>query len=270
MAYNKVFCVIKVYFLLVSLQAFSWGECKFFEECIHIDGQKTQLEIPVSYPKRKESLDSNSAEFILAYDTFEFNLNDSEEAIKIKAKEFCRKGESIICDVLIEKALERQSVMVQRLNGHKIENSNNNLISNDVNQFSETILPNDQIKLNIGGYCTKVGWLNVNIQSSASFRGWMNCIGNVHLIRNMSNLHGIPNSSVEKIYSSHTLEHVPDKTLLMQTIQEWNRVLKQGGILYISVPDIKIIAKLLADDTLSAEDERDLIKLIYGGQKGLC
>lgn len=61
---------------------------------------------------------------------------------------------------------------------------------------------NQRIKLNIGGYCYKEGWLVVNVQTD-TFR---HCIGGVDIFREMHNLSGIPDSSVRSIYASHILE----------------------------------------------------------------
>ena len=50
--------------------------------------------------------------------------------------------------------------------------------------------------------------------------------------------------TVSEIYSSHCLEHFPHvKTL--DVLKEWRRVLKRGGKLYISVPDIDACVVLI-------------------------
>lgn len=48
----------------------------------------------------------------------------------------------------------------------------------------------------------------------------------------------LPDYSVDSIYSSHLLEHMQYKDLL-NFLQECRRVLKQGGIFSVCVPDIR-------------------------------
>ncbi len=43
--------------------------------------------------------------------------------------------------------------------------------------------------------------------------------------------------SVEAIWSSHALEHVP-KAKVVPTLAEWHRVLQPGGLLQLEVPDL--------------------------------
>ena len=59
----------------------------------------------------------------------------------------------------------------------------------------------------------------------------------VHIVsRNIFKLDMIPNDSLDMVYMSHVLEHVP-RNRAIEVIQEMARVLKPDGILRISVPD---------------------------------
>ena len=49
--------------------------------------------------------------------------------------------------------------------------------------------------------------------------------------------------SVSEIYCSHALEHLPHKYTL-DTLKEWHRLLKPGGILYVAVPDFERTVEL--------------------------
>lgn len=44
--------------------------------------------------------------------------------------------------------------------------------------------------------------------------------------------------TVDEIYSSHALEHVPRKRVI-PTLLEWKRVLKPGGTIVLRVPDLE-------------------------------
>lgn len=45
-------------------------------------------------------------------------------------------------------------------------------------------------------------------------------------------------SSVDEIFSSHALEHIPQK-MVVPTLREWKRVIKPGCRITIRVPDLK-------------------------------
>lgn len=47
-----------------------------------------------------------------------------------------------------------------------------------------------------------------------------------------------PDSSIDEIYASHILEHFPHPYTI-SVLTEWRRVLKDGGVLKLSVPDFR-------------------------------
>jgi len=58
------------------------------------------------------------------------------------------------------------------------------------------------------------------------------------------------------IFCSHVLEHLPIRHARL-AVKEWARVLKPGvGKLYLAIPDLEIIIKLMLDPKISS-DERD-------------
>jgi len=57
-----------------------------------------------------------------------------------------------------------------------------------------------------------------------------------HIVGNILDLRRFPSQSVDLIYASHVMEHIP-RNRLEATLREWNRVLKLGGILRFGVPD---------------------------------
>ncbi len=67
----------------------------------------------------------------------------------------------------------------------------------------------------------------------------------------------------EKVYAHSILEHVR-KGERLKFLGEWYRVLKQGGKVWISVPDMRLVAKMLVNSGLA--DSQNLINLIYGEQ----
>lgn len=69
-------------------------------------------------------------------------------------------------------------------------------------------------------------------------------------IGTMTDMSAIDDAFVDAIFSSHNIEHlyvhqVPD------ALAEFKRVLKPGGILVITCPDLQEVAKLIAEDKLN-------------------
>lgn len=58
----------------------------------------------------------------------------------------------------------------------------------------------------------------------------------------MWNLLSFEDNSVDEIYSSHALEHIPQK-MVIPTLSEWKRVLKPGGTIILRVPDLEWCCK---------------------------
>ncbi|RHY03188.1 hypothetical protein DYB25_012646, partial [Aphanomyces astaci] len=126
--------------------------------------------------------------------------------------------------------------------------------------FSEKViyLPHNYI-VNDHKQVYRQGWTVVNIQP----------LPHVDLVREMKHLHGIADSSVTAIYSSHALEHCgygAHAADVEATLAEWFRVLKPGGALFVSVPDLSVLATLFVDPTLTPHERFHVMRMIYGGQ----
>jgi len=67
--------------------------------------------------------------------------------------------------------------------------------------------------------------------------------------------------TVDLLYASHCLEHI-SYLHTREVLVEWYRVLKPGGVLRISVPDLD---RLIEIYTASGCDIRPVIGLLYGG-----
>lgn len=70
----------------------------------------------------------------------------------------------------------------------------------------------------------------------------LNSLGNNVMVHNLAN--GIPfeNNSIDVVYHSHLFEHL-DKPIAYAFLIEIKRVLKSGGILRISVPDMEFLCR---------------------------
>lgn len=75
----------------------------------------------------------------------------------------------------------------------------------------------------------------------------------------------MPEESCEEIYASHVLEHF-SRDMGRELIFRWVKMLKRGkGILWIAVPDIEIISKMV-DNITNPSLKNDWIKIMYGWQ----
>ena len=70
--------------------------------------------------------------------------------------------------------------------------------------------------------------------------------GNPDLVLDMADLSKIPTDSMEAVYLSHALEHI-DQHKVEIALKGFYRVLKNGGMAKIIVPNMKIPAKLIAE-----------------------
>jgi ubiquinone/menaquinone biosynthesis C-methylase UbiE len=70
-------------------------------------------------------------------------------------------------------------------------------------------------------------------------------------------------NSVDMVYSCHILEHFPRKDIV-NILKEWNRVMKKGSVIYISVPDFDKVV----DHYIETGNIEDIEGFLNGGQKG--
>ena len=68
--------------------------------------------------------------------------------------------------------------------------------------------------------------------------------------------------TADEVYACHVLEHFPRCKILL-VLGEWNRVLKQGGLLRLCVPDFQAVVKQYQHTGNLSELEG----LLYGGQR---
>lgn len=110
----------------------------------------------------------------------------------------------------------------------------------------------EKIKLHLGCGTKKIsGFTNIDIREEV----------NPDLIDDIAQLNNIDNNSVDLIYVCHVLEHF-GRHAYMDVLQRWYDVLKDGGVLRVSVPDFGSIVKHYSENG----DTTKLIGLLYGGQ----
>ncbi len=111
-------------------------------------------------------------------------------------------------------------------------------------------------KLHIGGKSKSYGW-EVLDANPASF---------VDHVCNANDLSQFADNTFIQIYASHVVEHLDYKGELLDTLKEWHRALHPGGKIFISVPDLDVLAGLILDKNKLTADERFFVmRMIFGG-----
>lgn len=111
-------------------------------------------------------------------------------------------------------------------------------------------------KLHIGGRARAEGWEVLNALPGPA----------VDHVMNARTLAAFADATFEQIYASHVVEHFDYKDELLATLREWCRVLVPGGLLFVSVPDLDVLARLVIDRQTLTLDERFLVmRMIFGG-----
>lgn len=110
-------------------------------------------------------------------------------------------------------------------------------------------------RLHVGGKVRKEGWEVLNALPGPS----------VDHIGNANDLSRFPDNTFDMIYASHVVEHFDYRDELQRTLCEWLRVLKPGGVLQVSVPDLAVLAALLLDKRLQTIHRYMVMRMIFGG-----
>ncbi|OHA30097.1 MAG: hypothetical protein A3G52_02360 [Candidatus Taylorbacteria bacterium RIFCSPLOWO2_12_FULL_43_20] len=96
--------------------------------------------------------------------------------------------------------------------------------------FFRQELPNNtegKVYINLGsGNNTSAEFTNIN---AVPFR-------HTHIVGDITDLSDLSSNSVDMLYASHVIEHIP-RSQLVRAFREWHRVLKHGTFLRFGVPD---------------------------------
>jgi ubiquinone/menaquinone biosynthesis C-methylase UbiE len=108
------------------------------------------------------------------------------------------------------------------------------------------------MKLHLGCGLKKIeGYINIDIRPDV----------NPDIIDDIYKLNKISNNSVDIIYACHVLEHFGRHDYI-NVLKRWFEILKDGGILRISVPNFQSVNEYYND----TKDLSKLIGFLYGGQ----
>jgi len=117
---------------------------------------------------------------------------------------------------------------------------------------------NQPTKLHLGSGSVYIpGFINVDVDRNLQ----------ADVYDDISKLRKFRDSSYELIYACHVLEHFSHDEV-PHVLKNWTRVLKPGGKIYISVPDIDRIVNIYTEnwEHFQTRGNTPWIGLIYGGQ----
>ncbi|MBF0107962.1 MAG: methyltransferase domain-containing protein [Magnetococcales bacterium] len=113
--------------------------------------------------------------------------------------------------------------------------------------------PDGQVWIHLGcGDLDLPGFINVDARAAP----------HVHIVGDVGDLSRFAEETVDLVYGSHVLEHIAPRRV-PGVLWEWRRVLKPGGILRLSVPDLERIIELY---TLSGGNAEIIQAPLFGQQ----
>jgi predicted SAM-dependent methyltransferase len=114
--------------------------------------------------------------------------------------------------------------------------------------------PARERRLHIGGQIRKDGWEVLNVVAGPA----------VDHLGDARDLSRFPDASFAEVYASHCLEHLDFRDEMEAALREWRRVLVPGGRIFISVPDLSALAKLILYPDLAVNDRFTIMKMVFG------
>jgi predicted SAM-dependent methyltransferase len=114
----------------------------------------------------------------------------------------------------------------------------------------------DGIRLHIGGREKRDGWAILDALPGPA----------VDYVGNCTDLSFLPDASCAEVYASHVLEHLGYDIELPKTLAGILRVLKPGGRLRVSVPDLEILCRLFLQPSLDGEARFQIMRMMFGGR----
>ena len=114
------------------------------------------------------------------------------------------------------------------------------------------------LNLHIGGQKAHPDWKILDIEARPE----------VDFVGDAADLSQFADNSVDTIYASHVLEHFHHSlnNELNRVLGDWHRVLKPGGYLMLSVPDLQTLCWLFLNPNLEPMERYYLMGIIFGGQ----
>jgi len=115
--------------------------------------------------------------------------------------------------------------------------------------------PAEMFRLHIGGQEKQPRWKVLNIQSGPA----------VDYLGDIRDLSQFADQVCDEIYASHVLEHVAQDQVPV-VLQGLFRILKPGGCLRLSVPDLEALCRMYMQHSDNPEVRVHVMRMMFGGQ----
>jgi len=109
--------------------------------------------------------------------------------------------------------------------------------------------------LHLGGLVRTAGWEVISDAPGAV----------VDHTGSMSDLSRFADDSFDVLHAHHVLEKLDYREQLLQTLVEWRRVLKPGGVLAVTVVDLELLAAKLIDKSIDLSERFMAMRMMFGG-----
>ena len=119
-----------------------------------------------------------------------------------------------------------------------------------------TNLAAEGVKLHIGGREKREGWLVLDVLPGPAVDHVCNC----------NDLSFLADESCSEVYASHVLEHLGYNGELQKTLKHIHRILKPGGRLRISVPDLETLCRLFLHPKNNGKGRFNVMRTIFGAR----
>lgn len=114
----------------------------------------------------------------------------------------------------------------------------------------------EPLRLHIGGKQAKPGWKIVNIRPGPD----------VDFVGSCVDLSRFGDQAVDEVYASHVLEHLGYRFEFTHALQEMFRVLRPGGLLRASVPNLEVLCRIFLHPSNDARGRFRVMNMMFGGQ----
>jgi predicted SAM-dependent methyltransferase len=116
--------------------------------------------------------------------------------------------------------------------------------------------PVDGIRLHIGGQEQREGWKILDAIPGPIVDYTGNC----------TDLTFLDDESCCEVYASHVFEHLAYDGEIQKTFKGIFRILKPGGRLRASVPDLEMLCRIYLHPKLTAQGRFSIMRMMYGGR----
>ena len=114
----------------------------------------------------------------------------------------------------------------------------------------------ERLWIHIGGKQVKPPWKIFDIRPRAG----------VDFVGDCRDLSMFAGESVDRVYASHVYEHLSYLNELPSAFVEVHRILKPGGLFYVSVPDLEKLCRMFLKPGNDGNRRFTIMRMMFGGQ----